>query len=137
MAEILSIGDLEIVLSDDNRIVTVYEMKAKKVRQEDVEIALTKVSYCTERIDNFIFITTDLIDPDLEIYLKPLYDETGVEFVVLDCIGFTKHFLHLFHRDRSLFLNTYQELILSEPNSSISPPVKEAFLALRAAAEAK
>ena len=46
------------------------------------------------------------------------------------------HFLHLFHRLRIEYLNTYQALVLSEPDSAVSQPLKEAFLALRQAAEA-
>jgi hypothetical protein len=65
-----------------------------------------------------------------------LYDQTGgIEIVVLDCIGFLRHFLHLFHRLRMDFLDTYQELLLDEPDSAVSQPLKEAFLALRQAAE--
>jgi hypothetical protein len=50
-------------------------------------------------------------------------------------ISFTRHFLHLFHRLRRKFLETYQELILAEPQSALSQPLKEAFLAMRQAAE--
>ena len=61
----------------------------------------------------------------------PLYDEVGVEFVILDCLGFLRHFLHFFHRSRTEFLNAYQVLVLTEPNSSVGQPLKEAFLAFR------
>jgi hypothetical protein len=37
---------------------------------------------------------------------------------------------------RSQFLEVYQSLILAEPQSAVSQPVKEAFLAMRQAAEA-
>ncbi len=33
------------------------------------------------------------------------------------------------------FLEAYQELVLEEPESAVSQPLKEAFLALRQAAE--
>jgi len=55
--------------------------------------------------------------------------------VVLDCIGFIRHFLHLFHRARAEFLKNYQALVLVEPDSAVSQSLKEAFLALRKAAE--
>jgi hypothetical protein len=42
---------------------------------------------------------------------------------------------NLFHRLRMDFLETYQQLILTEPESAISQPLKEAFLALRQVAE--
>jgi DNA adenine methylase len=36
---------------------------------------------------------------------------------------------------RNQFLEAYQALILAEPESAVSQPVKEAFLAMRQAAE--
>ena len=60
----------------------------------------------------------------------------ALKVVILDCIGFLRHFLHLFHRLRTAFLNAYQTLVLAEPDSAVSQPLKEAFLALRQAAEA-
>jgi len=61
-----------------------------------------------------------------------MYKRTaGVEFVILDCIGFIRHFLHLFHRIRIEFLDAYQELLLAEPNSAVRQESKVAFLALR------
>jgi DNA adenine methylase len=59
----------------------------------------------------------------------------GVELVILDCIGFLRHFLHLFYRLRLQFLEAYQALLLAEPESAVRQPLKEAFLALRQAAE--
>lgn len=59
----------------------------------------------------------------------------GTEVVVLDCIGFLRHFLHFFHRRRIQFLDNYQKLVLKEPTSSVSQALKEAFLALRVAAQ--
>ena len=58
-----------------------------------------------------------------------------IEYVMLDCIGFVRHFLHLFHRLRIEFLDAYQSLLLAEPDSAVSQPLKEAFLSLRQAAE--
>ncbi|MGD1807202.1 hypothetical protein ACP6PL_17440 [Dapis sp. BLCC M126] len=53
-----------------------------------------------------------------------------MKFAILDCISFIRHFFYLFHRLRSNFLETYQELILAELENSIGQPVKEAFLAM-------
>ncbi len=53
----------------------------------------------------------------------------------LDCISFLRHFLHLFHRLRAAYLDMYQELLLLEPESAVSQPLKEAFLAMRQATE--
>lgn len=131
-----SIGDIEITLINDDRIVTCYEMKDKRINKTDIDVALRKLSKTQAKIDNYIFITTDIIEIEVTEYAKTLYEKTGVEFAILDCIGFVKHFLHFFHRKRGNFLNVYQSMVLEEPTSSVSQPLKEAFLALRRAAEA-
>lgn len=130
-----SIGDVEITLTNDDKIVTCYEMKDKRVTKNDIDVAIQKISKAKNKLDNYIFITTDIIEPDVLEYAKSLYEKTGVEFAILDCIGFIRHYLHFFHRHRNLFLNVYQALVLAEPTSSVSQPLKEAFLALRRAAE--
>ena len=127
-----SLGDVQITLVDDNRVITAYEMKAKKVEKEDINIAVEKVKKASDRIDNYIFITTDEINIEVKDYADSMYKRTaGVEFVILDCIGFIRHFLHLFHRIRIEFLDAYQELLLAEPNSAVRQESKVAFLALR------
>lgn len=133
-----ALGDVEITLLEDDRTITTYEMKDKQVTREDIDRALQKLSIRNQRIDNYIFITTGIIDEQVQDYARLLYQETGgTEFVILDCISFIRHFLHLFHRLRSRFLETYQSMILEEPQSAVSQPVKEAFLAMRRAAEAE
>jgi DNA adenine methylase len=65
-----------------------------------------------------------------------MFDQTGgIEFVVLDCIGFLRHFLHLFHRLRMQFLEAYQALVLAEPDSAVRHELKILLLALRRATE--
>ena len=128
-------GDVEIYIATEENIVTSYEMKDKRVTNNDIDIAIQKIAKHNKHIDNYIFITTAEIDSKVEEYARGLYSEIGIEFVILDCIGFIRHFLHFFHRRRTEFINEYQLLILSEPTSSVSQPLKEAFLALRAAAE--
>jgi hypothetical protein len=61
--------------------------------------------------------------------------EMKMKRVTRDCIGFLRHFLHLFHRIRADYLNAYQKLVLNEPDSAVSQTLKEAFLALRQVAE--
>jgi DNA adenine methylase len=128
-----SLGDVEIVLTNEDKIVTCYEMKDKRVTKTDVDVALQKMP--ESKIDNYIFITTDVIELEVAEYAKSLYEKTGIEFAVLDCIGFIRHFLHFFHRHRNDFINIYQTMVLSEPASAVSQPLKEAFLALRRVAE--
>ncbi len=131
-----ALGDLEISLIDDDNVVTIYEMKTKRVTVVDIDNALQKISAAGKRIDNYIFITTDIITDEVKDYAASIYDRTGgIEVVVLDCIGFLRHFLHLFHRLRMRFLDTYQELVLAEPESAVRQELKTVFLALRQAAE--
>ncbi|MDW8141213.1 MAG: restriction endonuclease, SacI family [Candidatus Bipolaricaulota bacterium] len=127
-----ALGDLEITLIDEDRVITSYEMKARRVTRSDINQALQKVM--KKNVNNYIFITTDAIEPEVQEYAKSLYKETGgIEFVILDCIGFLRHFLHLFHRLRMQFLDSYQDLVLEDYD--VRQELKEAFLALRRAAE--
>ena len=130
-----ALGDIQITLKDDTNIVTVYEMKSKRVSKEDIEIALQKLANGAHKIDNYIFITTDRIDDEVNDFAATMHARTGVEFVILDCIGFLRHFLHLFYRLRMTFLDAYQNLVLSEADSAVNPTLKEAFLSLRLATE--
>ncbi|MGZ5482593.1 MAG: DNA methyltransferase [Pyrinomonadaceae bacterium] len=131
-----SIGDVEVCLVGDEAVVTAYEMKRKRVTVDDIDRAVTKIGRAEGRIDNYIFITTDAIDRDVAEYAATFYESTGgTEIAILDCVGFLRHFLHLFHRLRADYLNAYQTLVLNEPDSAVSQALKEAFLALRQAAE--
>lgn len=130
-----SLGDIEVTLINDENVVTTYEMKDKKVTKNDINIAVEKITKTSDNLDNYLFVTTEEIDYEVIDYAKSFYDKIGVEIAILDCIGFIKHFLHFFHRFRIKFLNNYQDLVLNEPNSSVGQPLKEAFLALRQAAE--
>jgi hypothetical protein len=115
---------------------TVYEMKLRKVTIDDIDCAIVKIAKATSQISNYLFITTDIIDPEVSEYAKKRYEETeGTEIAILDCIGFLRHFLHLFHRMRVDYLNAYQDIVLNEPDSAVSQTLKEAFLILRQAAE--
>lgn len=131
-----SLGDVEICLVGDNAVVTAYEMKMKRVTQDDINHAVTKISRAENRINNYLFVTTDAIDQAVAEYAATLYEKLdGTEITILDCAGFLRHFLHLFHRCRSTYLDAYQFLVLNEPDSAVSQTLKEAFLALRQSAE--
>ena len=131
-----SLADVEICLVGDDSVVTAYEMKMKRVTQDDIDAAVTKIARAPKRIHNYLFVTTDAIDPLVSEYAATFYEKTdGTEIAILDCIGFLRHFLHLFHRIRTDYLTAYQSLVLNEPDSAISQTLKEAFLALRQAAE--
>jgi len=129
-------GDVEVCLENDEHVVTAYEMKDKKVLIDDIDRALEKIALADYKIHNYIFITTDAIDYNVQAYATEVYERTsGTEIAILDCLGFLKHFLHFFHRSRIYFLEAYQKLILSESDSAVSQALKEAWLALRQAAE--
>ena len=111
-------------------------MKQKRVTIDDIDAAVAKIVHASGRIHNYIFVTTDKIDPEVGEHARKFYEETGgTEIVILDCLGFLRHFLHLFHRVRADFLNAYQSMVLSESDSAVPQSLKEAFLALRQAAE--
>jgi len=133
-----SFGDVEICLVNDDSVVTAYEMKMKRVTVNDIDAAVAKIARAHNRINNYLFVTTDKIEPDVLEYAAKFYEETGgTEIAILDCINFLRHFLHLFHRIRADYLKAYQSFVLSEPDSSVSQALKEAFLALRKAAESE
>jgi DNA adenine methylase len=129
-------GDVEITLANDDKVITTYEMKDKVVTLADVDIAIQKIADGAN-IQNYIFVTTERVDVSVREYAATQYKELGgVEIAILDCVGFLRHFLHLFHRIRTEFLDAYQELVLSQPESGVNQALKEAFLALRKAAQA-
>ena len=131
-----ALGDVEICLCSDDRIVTVYEMKSKGITTVDIDGALKKIAASKQKIDNYIFITTDLIEPLVSEYAKSFYEATGgIEIAILDCIGFLRHFLHFFYRVRLQYIENCQALVMTEPDSAVSQALKEVFLTLRVAAE--
>lgn len=135
-----ALGDVEIVLVADSKVVTAYEMKDRRMTRNDIDQALQKTQKSWQKsgqkLDNYVFITTERIDQDVTEYAASLYEKTGgTEFVVLDCISFLRHFLHLFYRVRMTFLEAYQVLLLAESESAVRHELKLAFLALRRAAE--
>ncbi len=129
-------GDVEICLVGDDQVVTAYEMKMRRVTIDDVDVAVQKIARTESGIQNYIFITTEQVDPQIADYAASFYEKiNGTEIAILDCLGFLRHFLHFFHRLRQEFLDAYQELVLSEHESAVSQPLKEAFLVLRRAVE--
>lgn len=132
-----AIGDIEITLTNENKTVTCYEMKKKQVGTDDIFVCVEKIAKLSDKLDNYIIITTETITKEVKDLAYSFYDKIGVEIAVLDCIGFINHFLHFFHRYRTCFLNNYQKLVLAEPNSAVSQPLKEAFLSLRKVAESE
>ena len=131
-----ALREIQIGLVGDDKTVTLCEMNNKALQRGDIDRALQKIAAQGKHVQNYIFITTETVADEIHEYARSKYDETGgVEIAILDCIGFLRHFLHLFHRLRKDFLDQYQVLVLREPDSAVSQALKEAFLALRQAAE--
>jgi hypothetical protein len=131
-----ALGDVEVCLMGDDLTVTAYEMKTRPVTVDDIDGAVSKICRAEKHPDNYLFVTTERIDPAVVAYAANFYEQTdGTEIAILDCIGFLRHFLHLFHRIRGEYLTAYQKLVLAEPDSAVSQTLKEAFLTLRQAAE--
>jgi hypothetical protein len=87
--------------------------------------------------EQYIFVTTERVESEVREYAAKQYKELGgIEIAILDCIGFLRHFLHLFYRLRTQFLDACQEMVLAQPESGVNQALKEAFLALRKAAQA-
>ena len=101
-----ALGDVEICLMGENQVVTVYEMKTKRITQDDIDVAVAKMARVSNNIQNYLFVTTDIIDPSVIEYAATFYEKMdGIEITILDCIGFLRHFLHLFHRVRTDYIN--------------------------------
>jgi len=131
-----ALGDLEVTLINDDHIITSYEMKDQRITKDIIDRTIEKIAKTGKRIDNYIFIATEPVDKEIVEYAESLYEKTyGIEFAILDCMGFLEHFLYLFYRLRTPYINAYQELLLSEPESSVRQDLKEVFLTLRKAAE--
>jgi hypothetical protein len=124
-------GRLVFVTESGERGRDVYDVVAA-VTLTEVEGALDAILPLPSQPDNYIFVTTEPVEPEVSVLVETLYDETWIEFAILDCIGFLRHFLHLFHRHRIVFLDAYQDLVLAQPDSAVSHELKKIFLDLRA-----
>ena len=131
-----SLGDVEICLVGDDAVVTAYEMKMKRVTRDDIDLAVKKILSSEKRVHNYLFVTTEIIDQEVSDYAAAFYDDlNGTEIAVLDPMDFLRSFVHFFHRFRSEYLDSYQKLVLGEPDSAVGQNLKEAFLSLRLTAE--
>jgi DNA adenine methylase len=79
-----ALGDLEILLINQEGVVTSYEMKTRQVDRKDIDLAVAKVEKLlgtgqekSNKIQNYIFITTEPIDPSLIDYCKDMYHPNG------------------------------------------------------------
>lgn len=131
-----ALGDIEVAVKESDDVITVYEMKTKEITREDISLALRKLAENQRSVSQYLFITTKPINESVVSHIHNINEQHyGVEFAALDCMAFVRYFLHLFYQERISFLNTYQDLVLGEPESGVSHPLKEVFLTLRQAAE--
>lgn len=129
-------GDIEIAVQESDEVITVYEMKTKEITRADVSQAFRKLVQSHSDIKQYLFITTKPVsDSAAEEIYKVNEQQYGVESAALDCVSFVRYFLHLFYQQRLVFLDAYQDLVLSEPESGVRHPLKEVLLTLRQAAE--
>ena len=131
-----ALGDVEVELSDNlGKVVTAYEIKARAVSVGDVQQAVSKVLGAAQHPENYLFVTTHPVEREVAEYARTLHERIGVEFAVLDALSFARHLLHFFHRQRLVFLEAYQTLLMAEPESAVRSELKTAWLALRHSAE--
>ncbi len=131
-----ALGDVEVTLMNNDNIITGYEMKMKTVTVEDINRAWQKILNSSHHVHHYVFITTEEIPKKVLEYAENFYEKTnGIEIAILDCLGFLRHFLHLFYRNRTQFLDEYQKLVLED--TAVNQPLKETFLALRQTAESE
>lgn len=132
-----AVGDVEIITAaNDAQVTTGFEMKMKSVTREDIDAALPKL--VGRGVKHYVFITTSPVEAEIKAYAETCYELlSGIEIVVLDCVSFVRYFLHLFHSRRADFLEHYQRLLLAEPSSAVRQVLKEAWLAMRLAAESR
>lgn len=131
-----SLGDIEIAVRESDEVVTVYEMKTRKITRDDFSQAVQKLASKKIGVKQYLFIGTQPISEDVEEHVRELNESHfGVEFAILDCITFIRYFLHLFYQVRINFLNIYQDLVLAEPESAVRFALKDVLLSLRQSAE--
>ena len=130
-----TLGDLEIEFSAHQQLAVVYEMKTRRITFNDLDRATQKVAESSNRIDQYVFITTAPVDTSVHERAAQLSKQFGIELMILDCIQFLKHFIHLFYELRMAFLDRYEQLLLQEPESAVSHELKRKFLKLRTAAQ--
>ncbi|GAB6077272.1 restriction endonuclease, SacI family [Desulfurobacterium crinifex] len=128
-----ALGDIELVV-DDGYVVRVYEIKDKVITETDINKALKKILKLNNdkraKLRQYLFVTTKSIEDSILSKAHEIYKDLGVEMTILDCLGFTRHFLHLFFPFRLMFINNLTEFVMREPDSSVSHALKEYYISL-------
>ena len=117
-------GDVEICLLG-TAVRYLYEMKNRQgVTVRCIEPAVTKIA--RYRAVSIIHLyPTEIIEESVANYAVKWYEETGArKSPSWTCIGFTKHFCALCSPRQPDFLNAYQEMVMTEPDSAVSQRLK-------------
>ena len=62
-----AVGDVQITLQGEDKVVTSYEMKNKAVLQGDIDRALQKITAQGQHVQNYIFITTETVRDEVVV----------------------------------------------------------------------
>src|ERR1019366_2916181 len=60
-----AVGDVQITLLGEDKVVTSYEMKNKAVQRGDIDRALQKIVAQGKHVQNYIFITSESVPDDI------------------------------------------------------------------------
>lgn len=128
------IDSIESTQLSHDHIVAVYLVMRYVVTIGNLDDATVKPSKRANRIENLAIIAANNICPEVADYAVTLHETTGgTEVVILNCCDFIMHFIYVFQQRRTEFLDTYESLWLSQPDSSVGSASKDVFLALRRA----
>ena len=126
---------IELECPDNRRGMTLYHLVSRRITLATLGRAARRMSKTLNRPAWYVVVTPGLMHSKPHQIQQRLYEMSdGVEFRVFDCHGFLNHFLDLYHQHRTELLEQYQTLVLGEPDSAVSFALKQAFLALLAAA---
>ena len=127
-----ALGDVELT-AESGDIVRVYEVKDRQVTESDIHVAVEKIARLDSKrskLRQYLFVTTKPVDRSVLLKTREVCGYMGIEMTVLDCLGFTRHFLHLFFPFRHKFVDNLTKLIMAEPDSSINYAIKERYISL-------
>lgn len=124
-----ALGDIEIVLPTQSHPYTVYEVKARPLRRNDIDTALQKLAQSSVPVAQYVFVVTGSIAEEISSYLEDINKKhIRTEFQIFDCIQMLDHFLHFFHEKRNEFLGKYMNLVMQD--TAVNQELKEKLLEL-------
>lgn len=126
-----ALGDIEIELLTEQRLLIVYEIKNRTLMQNDIDRAIEKLASRDTLPAEYAFVCTKPIPQEVRAYVAAVNARRiGFEIQAYDCLEFVRHFLHLFREQSKKFLEKYRDLVLAEPLSAVNQKLKEKLLEL-------